>query len=72
MKDATSTTFFHDKNIIEVNNSLIERLKKEASKDALKRARFNLHRSHIDKVHEMIVVLNHVKYDANRQGLVLA
>ena len=63
MDNATSTTFFHNKDIIEVTSNLIEKLKEAANQDPLKRARFNLHKSpHQDKLHEMVIVLHKDTY----------
>ena len=62
MENTATPTFFNDQDILEVNLSLIKKLKEAASNDLSKRARFNLHKSHQDKVHEMIVVLHKDTY----------
>jgi cupin fold WbuC family metalloprotein len=52
-----STTFFADQDIVEIDLDRIKMLKEAAENDPLKRARLCLHKSHNDRVQEMVIAL---------------
>ncbi|MFA5147159.1 MAG: WbuC family cupin fold metalloprotein [Candidatus Omnitrophota bacterium] len=55
MKAGKGPVTFCKSGIIEIRDEDIRRLKKEAAKSDLKRARLCLHKDHADKVHEMVI-----------------
>ena len=57
-----SVIYFEDQNIIEINPERLVRLKQNAIRSPLRRARYCLHRGRDDKVHEMVIAFCHNSY----------
>lgn len=59
---SVTTTFFPDKEIIEINRVHVKDLKDAANKDFYKRARICLHKTPDDPIHEMLIAMHRDSY----------